>query len=256
MRRLAVAGLACGLLSACSPSMGGELGQMQAMAGDCPQAGKPATFVSVDVSETMRSTDIAASQLGIVRMMAEQTAVCSGRLRVSAFSSSSAATVTLYDGELAPPGATEQARLRRIPDLVAEVMQQVEPALREASNQLPGGGTDVLAQLDNAAEYAHQVGSAYVLDAVFVTDGVATTGTITNAANFDLAAAQDLATRVPVPDLTGGTVLFAGIGRAAGPPPPSVYVEALKRFYTDACTRTRPRSCRVVTDFAMPGSPS
>lgn len=256
MRRLGLAGLACGLLAACSPSMGGELGQLQAMADNCPQAGKPATFVSVDVSQTMRSSDISASQLGIVRTMAEQTAVCSGRLRVSAFSSSSTATVTLYDGELAPLGATEPARLRRIPDLVAEVMQQVERALRDASDQLPGDGTDVLAQLDNAAEYAHQVGLGYVLDAVFVTDGVATTGTITNAASFDLSAAQDLATRVPVPDLTGASVLFAGVGRTSGPPPPSAYVEALKRFYTDACTRTRARSCTVVTDFAMPGSPS
>lgn len=256
MRRVGLAALACGLIAACSPSMGGELGQLQAMASNCPQEGKPATFVSVDVSDTVRSADITASQLAVVRTMIEQTAVCSGHLRVSSFSSSATATMTLFDGELAPPGATEPARLRRIPDLVDRAMQEVDSQLQEATRRLPGDGTDVLAQLGNAAEYGRQLGSEYVLEAVFVTDGVASMGTITNAPSFDMAAATDLATRVPVPDLSGSTVVFAGIGRTTGPPPPSSYVDALKRFYTDTCARTNARSCVVVTDFATTRSGS
>ena len=256
MRRHALAALACGLLAACSPSMGGELGQLEAMASNCPQAGKPATFVAIDVSDTMRSADIAASQLGVVHTMAEQTAVCSGHLRVSAFSSSATATSTLFDGELAPPGATEPARLRRIPDLVDGAMQVVESKLQDATIQLPGDGTDVVAQLGNAGEYLKQLGSDFVLEAVLVTDGVATAGTITNTPNFEVAAAADLAGRVPVPDLSGSTVLFTGIGRTAGTPPPSSYVDALKRFYADACARTMARSCLAVSDFATPQGPS
>lgn len=255
-RRLWLVAVVCVSVAACSPQLGGEQGDLQAMAANCPTTAKDATFVTIDVSDTARSADVAASQLGVVRSVAEQTAVCAGQLRVSAFSSSPTATMTLFDGELAPPGATEPARLRRIPDLIEGTMQAVESKLQEATAELPGDGTDVLAQLNNAAEYGRQLGSAYVLHAVFVTDGVASMGVITNAPSFDLAAATDLATRVSVPDLSGSTVLFAGIGRTTGPPAPSSYVDALKRFYGDTCARTNARSCVVVTDFVTPRSGS
>lgn len=236
-------------IAACSPQLGGELGELQTMTGNCPAGKKFAGFVTLDASSTARSPEITSSQLAVARATAQQTAVCGGHLRVSAFSSSSAATETIYDGDLAPPGATETARLRQVPDLVTATMNTVEGKLRDAVARLPGDGTDVVAQLSEAREYGTQLGDGYELHAVIVTDGVATAGVITNTPDFTSVTATDLGQRVPVPDLTGAFVTFTGIGKVAGPPPPSSYVDALKTFYAAVCTRTKATNCTVVTDF-------
>ena len=244
------------VLAACSPQLGGDLGQLQAMTGNCPQNTKTGMYVALDASDTARSSDISASQLAVTKTMAEQTAVCGGHLRVTAFSSSAVATVTLYDGDLTPAGATEPARLRRVPDMVNDTMKTTESQLSAAATKLPGDGSEIIAQLANVGEYGRQLGTGYVPYAVIVTDGVATAGTITNTPSFDAVTARDLGERVAVPDLTGATVTFTGIGHLAGPPPPSDYVANLKNFYTTVCNRTKATTCTVVTDFANPRSAS
>lgn len=254
---LASCAIAASILTiGCSPSLTGDLGQLQAMAGNCPPNANMGTYVALDGSDTARSSDISASQLAVTKTMAQQTAVCGGHLRVTVFSSSAAASMTLYDGDLTPAGATEPARLRRVPDMVNDTMKTIESQLSAATNKLPGDGTDIIAQLANVGEYGQQLGTGYVPFAVIVTDGVATAGTITNAPSFDAVTAKDLGERVPVPDLTGATVTFTGIGHLAGPPPPSDYVANLKTFFITVCNRTRATSCTVVTDFTTRRSES
>ena len=184
-----------------------------------------------------------------MRSEAERVAVCGGTLKVVAFSSSTAAIVTLFDGRLEAEGATQNARLRRINRTVDPVEKAVAEAWDSAEAELPGDGSDVLGQLTLAGEHFAQRPDA-THRALILTDGVQTTGTVVvNSPDFTSAVATDLAARVPVPDLSGVTVIVAGLGQVVGDPPPSEFVAALNTFFTDTCARTN-ATCQVVTDLA------
>jgi len=66
-----------------------------------------ASDVRLDASGTFVAADISGEIESVLRDVAARTAVCGGHLRVSAFSGTSAGTVTLFDEELGLHGATE-----------------------------------------------------------------------------------------------------------------------------------------------------
>lgn len=253
MRPMMAAASLC-LLSACSvdgQAMSGELGRDQAVQASC--AGKQlASMVTLDVSGTGRSQEIADAHLKTVTAVARRTAVCGGHLRVTAFDGTSAVTRPIYDGELHAAGATEIARLRRVPAMVDDVMATVSKGYQSALAAPPiGNGTDITGQYRLAGEYASQLGTGYTLEFVLLTDGFQTTGAdaITHALSAD--EAQTLAAKVNLPQLKGATVTVAGLGKVAGTPPPSAEVEGLVRFYTAICERTGASKCTSVTDFTV-----
>lgn len=242
--------LLAGVTSACGSGSAahGDVGRLHRLAETCADA-DVATYVAVDFSDTARSESLAASRRDAIGNEAERVAVCGGTLKVEAFSSSTAATVTLFDGPLEAEGATQNARLRRVERTVAPVEEAVATGWEAAEAKLPGDGSDVLGQFTLASEYfAQRPGWRH--RALILTDGVQTTGTaVVNTPDFNAAVATDLAARVPVPDLSGVTVTVAGLGQVVGDPPPSEFVAALNTFFTGTCARTN-ATCQIVTDLA------
>jgi hypothetical protein len=220
----------------------------------CPSP-SPAVYAAVDVSDTGRSPGLVSERLSALDGLLTDTAVCAGRARVVAFTGSAAATEVLLDDDLKPEGATRRAQLRRIPALVQGAMDAIRARLDTAGQRLPTGGTDVLAQLGLAREFRGQAGSDRPLQLVIWSDGIATSPVDLNAADLDVARASTLADRtIAVPDLTGASVTFAGIGRPAGAVPPTAYVDALKAFYQRTCERTHATTCSVISDASIAGS--
>ena len=214
----------------------------------CPDQ-DPATYVAPDFSNTGKSDALRTLRMALIKDETERTALCGGHLKVQGFSSSTGATATLFAGRLEAEGATMPARRRHLDETLDPVIETIETRWDEVSAELPGDGSDILGQLDLMAEYfAQRPGAAH--RGLLLTDGVQTTGVVVlNDADVTEAVAAELAARVPVPDLSGVQLTIAGIGRVAGEPPPSSYVSALKRFYTDVCVRTNAH-CLVVTDLA------
>ena len=245
---IAVSGVA---LSACSfGQSGGTLGTLQQVAKTCP-SGQVAGYGADDVSDSGRGNpQLTAQRLHQIRALVTETAVCGGgHLEVVAFSSSEAAFQTLYDGNVQPVGATENARLLQVPLIVNEVMKTITSALPRATKDLPSQGSDIISQFYAAAQYAEQLGSSYHLNVEILTDGVSTAGeAITNTSGFTSAAAISLGKSVPVPSLKGALVTISGVGQVAtGTPAPTWYVQALTNFYQIACRRTGAH-CTVVTN--------
>lgn len=240
-------------LAACSATGNatGELGQDQAVLASC--AGQQlASMVTLDVSGTGRSQDIADAYLKAATAIARRTAVCGGHLRVTAFDGTSAVTRPLYDGELHAPGATDIARLRRVPAMVDEVMATVTKGYQAALAAPPmSSGTDIVGQYRLAGEYAGQLGKGYTLEFYLLTDGFQTNGAdaIDHALSPDEAKA--LAAKVRLPILKGASLTVAGLGKVSGTPPTSAEVEGLVRFYTAVCERSGAAKCTTVTDFTV-----
>lgn len=248
---LAIASLAA--LTACGiPTQAtGQLGQDQATLAACSGM-RLASMVSVDVSGTGRDQSIADQHLKAISAVVRRTAICGGHLRVTAFSGTSATTLELDDGELQLAGATDIARLRKVPALVEETMAIIGQGYQAALTAPPqGGGTDVTGQYRLAAEYAAQLGNGYRLDFFLLTDGFQNIGTGAIDHALDADEAKALAQRVSVPSLKGASVTVAGLGRVAGNPPSSDMVEGLVQFYDALCARTDAAECRSVTDFTM-----
>lgn len=210
-----------------------RLGELKDVAATCPANGDVAAYVAWDARRALRGRRIAAARLESLEKTTEKVATCGGALRVVAFGPTAASTVRLYDGELRPRGATENARLLRVPNLVAQVRDHVERALPGALAELSGRGADPLSQFEAAEQFRSQLGPGYVLHVVIETSGF--------VRGFD----------ANVPDLRGADVVVAGIGKAGrAASTPSPVVEAMRRFYGRICKRTHAGSCLVITDLA------
>jgi hypothetical protein len=234
-----------------------EQEHIEQLAQTCPQGSRLAGLVDVDLSGTGRDTTLFAARKTVIEDEVRRVATCSGHLRVTAFSSSAAATKTVFNGELHPDGATEIARHRRVPDLVTNTMSLVNDGLGKAGAELPSDGSDIMAVFGLAQEHIDQLNAGrdeFQLDLQVLTDGVQTTGVLLNTPGLTSAVAIDLATRLPAaPSFPSGTVVtISGLGKVAGPPPPTSYVDALKSFYSTFCHRTTP-TCSAVTEYASGG---
>lgn len=223
-----------------------KLNHLRQVAKSCPDS-PVAAFVALDGRGSLRGRQLTVARLAAIENLATRVAVCGGgRLRVVAFGPSSAATATVFDDGLHPAGATENARLIRVPGIVVEVVGAVEQGLPAAFRQLTRDGADPVAQLAAARDFADELGPG---SAVFVL--VETSGLTRMTARLTKAAAVRLARQVSVPDLHGASVTFAGLGRVgAGPPPSTITIEALRTYFETVCRRTGAR-CRAVTEIAV-----
>lgn len=230
----------------------GDLGHAEHVAASCPTDGrKIAAFIASDESGSRRGMTAQPAQLQVIRDEAERTAICGGHLRVMLFAGSTVG-IPVFDGDLKLDGATANARLRKAPRVVDDVMGQINDALPAAQSQLPDGATDVVGQLPPGAEYVSQLsaGGKFRLDETILTDGIQTAGRDLEDPALTELQATDLAGTFTVPDLTGAQVRLIGIGRQAdGSLLPTPYVAALKAFHTAVCRRTQ-ATCTVVTDAA------
>ena len=242
---IAAAATATAALAGCgSTGALDQLGALKRAARSCPGDARLAAYVAWDARRTLRTRRIAAARLDSLQRTAEKVASCGGRLRVVAFGPTAASTARLYDGELRPLGATENARLLRVPRLVDGVLVRVRRALPDVLAEVSGQSADPLSQFAAAEQFRRQLGGGYALHVVIATSGFGP-GVPTGA---------DLAASTAGPDLTGADIVIAGLGKVGrGAPTPTRVVDELRRFYTRTCKRTGARSCLAITDLAPLG---
>jgi hypothetical protein len=209
--------------------------------------------VQIDGTGSSASKQITDERMAAVESIVRTTAICSGQLRVSVFASSSAATATLFEGPLRLDGATSNARLKRVPGVVGDVMATVRKAYGPAVARLDRGGSDITAQYRLASEWSAQLGSKFRLLLYVLTDGFQTIGVNLGAKGLTRREAVALADRVTIPKLPRASVVVAGLGRVAGKPPRSDVVESLVTYYDALCHRSGAAQCRAVTDYTPEG---
>lgn len=243
------------LLSACGTGSAGTtaLAENQRILASCDQAHPPAAWIGIDGTGSSASENIVKERMTAIESIVRETAVCSGYLKVIVFSSSSTSTVTLFDGSLQQAGATDNARLRRVPKAVDDTMATIRKAYGSAMTGLDQRSSDITGQYRLAGEWLHQLGTNYTLLLTMLTDGFHNENVDLGAQALDPFQAKALAEQVPVPQLPGATVVVAGLGRVAGPPPPSKVVEGLVAYYDALCHRTGAQSCRSVSDYQAAG---
>jgi hypothetical protein len=226
-----------------------QLGELERVARTCPAHDQVAAYVAWDVRRELRGPRIAAARLASLEKTAQKVAACGGELRVVAFGATAGSTARLFDAELRPRGATENARLLRVPGLVDRVTQHVEKALPGVLAEISGQGADPVSQLAAAEQFGRQLGTGYALHVVIETSGLIRGFSTTR--ETAQASAPHLTSNAAVPDLSGADVVVAGIGKIGrGAPVPSAVVEALRTFYGGICRRTHAESCLAITDLA------
>lgn len=231
----------------------GDLAANQRILATCDPAAPPASFVQIDGTGSSHSEAIATERMTAIESIVRRTAICSGHLRVIVFSASSAATAVLFDGSLQMHGATENARLKRVPDAVTEVMEQVRAGYEPAVKGLHQGGSDITSQYRLASEWIGQLGEPYRLHVTILTDGCQNIGVDLCSQPLSKQEATALGDQVAVPQLSGASVTVAGLGRVAGSPSSSEVVEGLVAYYDALCQRTTAARCVSVTDYASEG---
>jgi hypothetical protein len=245
---VAVVATATGCSASSSPR--GELGENQQLLAQCDPVAPPASFVQIDGTGSSNSAAILSERMAAVEQIVHRTAVCSGYLRVIVFSASSAATAALFDGLLHLDGATDNARLKKVPALVSSTMDQIKKAYGPTVAGLAGGGSDIVSQLRLGGEWINQLGGTFKLRLYLLTDGLDNIRAHLEGRALTKEEAEALANQAAVPKLPGASVVVAGLGRVAGNPPPSNVVEGLVSFYQALCRKTTAAECRAVTDYA------
>lgn len=242
-------------LTACGvqPAPRGELAQDQQTLASCDPTAPPAAMVAIDGTGSSTSDAILAERMTAIESIVRTTAICSGRLKVVVFASSSAATVTLFEGSLQLDGATDNARLKRVDRLVSDVMAKVRQVYQPAVTSLVQGGSDITSEYRLAEEWIKQVGTPFRLQLVMLTDGFQNVGVDLGARALSKQEAEALANQVAVPKLPGASVVVAGLGRVTGQPAPSNVVEGLVSYYDALCHHTEAAHCLSVTDYTTDG---
>jgi hypothetical protein len=247
----------CGGLEATAPGgIASYLPHMRRLEHDCH--GPINGLDDFDFSgSAIGSPELLASREQGLKTLAMQVAACGGYVQALGFSKSEADAVPLAEAAFpASTSGTTTARLIAAHKSAEAFVSRARQAIPKAMKAVGPAGTDVLAQLQLAAQVEQQHGGA-PLHLTLATDGIATAGPIyMETSHFTVPVAERAGTEVEVPNLAGATLQFVGIGRtaAAGRDQlPTARVEALLAFYRIVCKRTEAASCSVVTDYAQGG---
>ena len=243
------------LLSGCGTGSAGTnaLTENQQILAACDHAHTPASWIGIDGTGSSASENIVKERLKAIESIVRETAVCSGYLKVIVFSSSSTSTSTLFDGSLKQAGATDNARLQRVPKAIDATMAAIRKAYGPAVAGLDQRSSDITGQYRLAGEWLHQLGDTVALHLTLLTDGFQNEGVDLGAQALDPQQAKALAVQVPVPRLSGASVVVAGLGWVAGPPPSSQVVEGLVAYYDALCHRMAAKTCLSVSDYQAAG---
>lgn len=236
--------LGASILAGCTATPPGDSGRLQSLLASCPVGKKINDYEALDGSGTTQSKEIAREYLAYVKSRVERVAVCGGHISIVTFGTNSV-TVPIYEGDLAVEGATDLAKLRRVPGLVEDVMAEVTKNYTPAVALLPKGGTDVTGLL-RLLEEAQALRPDMELEASIMTDGLNNQGVVIDRV-LSPEEASALADTVTVPQLSG-SVAIVGIGRVAGDPLSSDFIAGMKVFYTRLLERTGASSVLVMTD--------
>lgn len=127
-------------------------------------------------------------------------------------------------------------------------LQSNPPAQSSAS-----GGTDVIGQLVQIAEFIQQVDQTGTssMTVIVITDGEDNSQLAFDGPNLTAASAVAITEAATVPDLSGAQLTIIGVRKSSsGTPAATTHVDALKAGWNRICERTHAAECTVVTDPA------
>ncbi len=226
------------LCLAVSMTLGGCAGVRESVLGECT-GDRTLAVVAVDRSSTQRAAAREAEQLHVVRQVTTETSEDCGHIVVDLFGSAVGDVVKAVDRDVTPAGYSDAERDRGRPKVVAAVVEDVRHAM---ATPPAGDGSDVVGAIGRAARLLAQ-GDRTARRLVIVTDGVSEE---LATPELTAATAADFADRVTtLPDLTGVEVVVTGVGRVAGAPAPTPYVDGLRAYYGELCRRGGATTCAV-----------
>jgi hypothetical protein len=221
--------------------------------GDCPHAEGHRTshLVLIEESASERDPAVRAERQTLMGQHARQAADCEAPFAVVVLTMGRADLVydTLLDSNL----GTEVARDLQVEELADAAMADVQVALSDHLSHPtePRLGSDPGAAYRVLAEALERLDPGATIDALVLSDGVTTgTGPVDLNRPLDEAELDHLAELVaPAVDLDERVhVDWPGIGRTADPaPPPSPWVDVLRRLWLQVCEARRAASCTVTT---------
>ncbi len=189
------------------------------------------TILEFDLTASGRDEAVLAERLDDAQIEVERTGDCGGRLIAGAHSNSSAATVTLYDVELHPEGATEIARDRKLGPMVDDAVEQLRSEIDAALNRLSADGSDLTAALRFVSDQASRHASDdTTIDVTIYTDAISNVGPLAlNEPGVTLDDAARTAAAAPDPITEGINELrIEGAGHVAGSnQPPTDFVDVI-----------------------------
>lgn len=230
------------VLSACSAvTNGGEYNY------ECPE-GDLVLLDVVNISDGARSEAILGERLDSVQTTVERAFDCEARFTLIAWSSSSATSRTLFDGDLITKGASEIGRDRKIAKATKSVMGEIRTAVEKALQEVDGSESDMMGGFSIIADYVSGLGTSADLEVTMYADGISTVGDAANnsptMSEADMVALTENLGLTQVGDVP---ITILGVGRVSGTAqPPEDYVANIRAYLTAMCAKVT-SSCRVAT---------
>ena len=196
----------------------------------------------IDLSSSGRSKDILDERLKAIQLDVERVTDCEGTFTVVAWSVSSAASFTVFQGTLSTSGATEIGRDRKIPKAVAQTMVKVRAGLTEAFAKVDPVGSDLFGAFSLAEDQNKILGQNEYLEINIFTDAITNVppGSV-NEPGLSEDQIIQLAERATQINLRDVQVKLIGIGKTGVEvtQPPQDYILLLRSYAEAMCKNTR-----------------
>lgn len=250
VKRVSLGGLSAALVLM---SLGGcgNVGSASEYNFECSDA-ETSLLSIVNLSAGARDEQILGERLNSIQVDVERALDCEARLTVIAWSSSSASSRTIFDGELATKGASEIGRDRKIADAANDVMSEMRDEFQAALEAIDGSSSDMTSAFSIASDFVQGLQEGVEAEVTIYADGISTTGLAQN--NSPTMSIEDMVgqfSTLSTWNLGETPVSVLGIGRVGGvEQPPEDYVNKLRTYMTQMCEMAS-TNCRVATTVSQ-----
>jgi hypothetical protein len=196
----------------------------------------------IDLSSSGRTKDILDERLKAIQLDVERVTDCEGTFTVVAWSVSSSASFTVFQGSLSTSGSTEIGRDRKIPKAVAQTMVEIRGGLTEALTKVDPVGSDLFGAFSLAEDQNKILGEDEHLEINIFTDAITNVppGSV-NQSGLSEDQVIQLAERTSQINLKDVQVKLIGIGKTGVevPQPPQDYILLLRSYAEAMCNNTQ-----------------
>ncbi len=196
----------------------------------------------IDLSSSGRTKDILDERLKAIQLDVERVTDCEGTFTVVAWSVSSSASFTVFQGTLSTSGSTEIGRDRKIPKAVAQTMVEIRGGLTEALTKVDPVGSDLFGAFSLAEDQNKILGEDEHLEINIFTDAITNVppGSV-NQSGLSEDQVIQLAERASQINLRDVQVKLIGIGKTGVevPQPPQDYILFLRSYAEAMCNNTQ-----------------
>jgi hypothetical protein len=203
----------------------------------------------IDLSSSGRTKDILDERLKAIQLDVERVTDCEGTFTVVAWSVSSSASFTVFQGTLSTSGSTEIGRDRKIPKAVAQTMVEIRGGLTEALTKVDPVGSDLFGAFSLAEDQNKILGEDEHLEINIFTDAITNVapGSV-NQSGLSEDQVIQLAERTSQINLKDVQVKLIGIGKTGVEvtQPPQDYI-LLLRSYAEAMCKNTQAKCLTLT---------